>query len=158
MSTALLMCLWMQEGAGKPVVKDGLSITVVPVKATVGAGESPVLEWTLKNVSAKDVVVNVPSRWTADWQTFSLKDVKGRSWSSGLHIPGDPIETPRTLKPGESLSHQATLTAFFPDDPKQAGQEQRHLATGKYTATVTLKFTSGWTGPIVSNPVEVEVK
>ena len=147
----------------KPVVKDGLSITVLPLKATVDAGESPVLEWTLKNVSEKDVVVNVPSLWTADWQTFSLKDSKGRSWSFGMHIPGDPNESPRTLKPGESLSNQAALTAFFPDDPKQAGNEQRRLAAGKYTAVLTLRFYStpgqeGWTGPILSNPVEFEVK
>jgi len=152
----------LEPGASRPVVKEGLSVTVRPAKAVFAPNEPLVFDVSLKNVGDKTFLLCMPNdfvRWTWEVEETSSRVV----WQ--LRLRGDPdLDKPHVLElagSGQQWLDQADLGAarleygkvhtvrarfadnrFFsgPKNADDAAAYRERLKPGKYRVRVALRF------------------
>jgi RNA polymerase sigma factor (sigma-70 family) len=143
-----------------PVVKDGLEITIRPLRAVFTPKETVEVEVRLKNASDQPLRLYYPSVWINPFQRFLIEDLKtGRRWTYALIIPAEPVLLDRKFAPGEALVSKATMYRFFTvPPPGDAPREQERLAAGEYRVQATIELQANpqpqkeryWSGEITS--------
>jgi len=165
----------------EPVVKNGLSISVGPVKAAFAQKEPIALDVTLRNVS-KEPISLAGTRFVS-WRpspglTFLVKDAKSgkvRTLREGTNpMIAAPVRIQnQTLPAGKSLGVRATLDRWAwcrvpvpgkPKRQKRAFLGPGLLPPGEYRVTVRCTLGKGfgkdvtfWMGEIDANPVSLRV-
>jgi RNA polymerase sigma factor (sigma-70 family) len=152
--------------APAPVARDGLALTVRPLKEVFPAGEAPAVEVTLKNVAEKALTLHHHPSWAYPWRRFVLEEVKtGRRRICGLFFPDDPVLSDKKLSPGESLTTKQDLTQLFEVPPEnQPLRDPLRLGPGKYRLRATVRLHANprgagvyWSGELTSAWAEFEV-
>jgi len=152
--------------ASKPVVKDGLSISVRPSKAMFARGEAIGLEVTFANVSTKPLTLGGSRmlRWMPTGGfTFIIKNVKTgevRTLRAGMNpMIRAPVRMEnKTIAAGKSVMVPAAIDRWSwsmqPVPARGAARARKlrkYLGTdmlpgGTYQVTVSCKFGKGWSG------------
>jgi RNA polymerase sigma factor (sigma-70 family) len=149
-----------------PVAKDGLAITVRPLKQVFAAGEAPAIEVTLKNVSKKDLTLHHHPAWAYPSRRFVIEEIQEeRQRTCGLFFPDDPVLADRKLAPGESVAAKQDLTQLFEVPPENKPlRDPVRLAPGKYRVSATVRLQANpagagayWSGELTSAWAEFEV-
>jgi RNA polymerase sigma factor (sigma-70 family) len=152
--------------APAPVTRDGLALTLRPLKAVFPAGEAPAVEVTLKNVADKALTLHHDPSWAYPSRRFVLEEVEtGRQRTCGLFFPNDPVLTDKKLSPGESLTTKQDLSHLFEVPPKnQPLRDPLRLGPGKYRLRATVRLHANprgaggyWSGELTSAWAEFEV-
>jgi hypothetical protein len=158
----------------KPVERDGLAVTIRPLKAAFAPGEALEFEVTFKNVS--DEPIRLPDR-PQNYQTWefhlaragSKKSIKGRN----VLPAGKPAKAAPTapLKPDETMSVNIKLDGAyaFAEGAWDAKRAFRQLPEGRYRLRAEIKFAESarrdknparvWAGaPLLTRPAEFAVE
>jgi len=163
---------------GQAAVKDGLAVTVTPVKKVFAAKEDPAFEICYKNVSDKAFLLpdqpGLYGFWTyyieslSDNKTFTARSILPKG-AGALAEPAGPIQ------PGADLKVTVPLPAnAFGIVEGNWGNELRpknalmRLPPGKYRVKIHIAFVQGledkvrvapiWpAGEIITQPVEIEI-
>jgi hypothetical protein len=164
-----------KPASSKPVVQNGLSISVQPAKALFAQGEPIVLNVTFKNVSKKTLTLegSRQMRWhPGRGVEFVVTDAAGKK--QVLHEGTDPrIMAPvrienKTLAAGGTLLVQASITRWswsIAASPKEApggGKARKFLgpnvlSPGTYAITVRCEFGTFWVTKPQANPVSIKI-
>jgi hypothetical protein len=173
-----------QPKPSPPVVKDGLSLSVKPVKAVFARREPIVLEVTIKNVGKKPITLAGTRflRWRpSPGLAFVVTDLASKQPRTLNEGTNPMIRAPvrlenKTLAPAATLLVRASLDrwswhmAAAPARPGAKGRKVRQylgpdvLPGGTYTIVVRCKLGEGypktavfWTGEIEAKPVSLKV-
>jgi RNA polymerase sigma factor (sigma-70 family) len=151
--------------AGSPVVKDGLSVTVVTHKDYYTRGERPAVSIDFKNTTNKPITFHNPAHAVRIW-TFAFTDLK-RTVKWEAHYPaGINTLPPQKIAAGESA---ALYVDFYQVDYQAVDADRartvKELPPGRYRLTITVKlddlpaaqFANAWSGEIRTNSVEFEI-
>jgi hypothetical protein len=160
------------QPAVKAVVKDGLSVIATPPKATFAADEPIQFTVQFKNVSDKPFMLH-DAEYFLGWR-ICFEDRRAKEqWLFRKTIKDRrEVPVPKTLKPGDSMDVPVSLEPngdFRLQDPqaKADAVELSLLPVGRYVMTVEMDLKGSpapgkwefpfWTGPITSQPVEMEI-
>ena len=171
--------------ASKPVVKDGLSISVRPGRSVFARGETIALEVTFGNVSKKPLTLGGSRmlRWMPTGGfTFIIKNVKTGETKTLRAGMNPMIRAPvrmenKTIAAGKSVMVPAAIDRWswsMQPAPARGGARGRQLRKylgpdmlpgGTYQIVVSCKFGKGfgrgeqkfWIGDIAAGPVIVKV-
>jgi len=159
----------------KPVVKDGVSISVLTDRATIAAGEQPEFAVRFLNTSADYInLYDVDAFW--DW-TFEFTNVEKGVPEPGpwrLKMDSIPHRYPiahKQIKAGESLDLAInlndppfTFVYEYAGPMRRTIMPVRHLSPGTYQMRITIglknPFGPGyhlWEGPATSEPIEFTI-
>ena len=160
--------------APKPVERDGLAVTIRPLKAAFAPGEALEFEVTFKNVS--DEPIRLPDR-PQNYQTweFHLARAGYKKGLTGRNVlpAGKPAKAVPTaaLKPDETVSVNVRLDGAyaFAEGAWDAKRAFRQLPEGRYRLRAEIKFAEParrdknparvWAGaPLLTRPAEFVIE
>ena len=157
--------------------KDGLSVTIKPVKPVFAVEEHLVFDVTFKNMSEKPFRLMDPTRFYADsdplqWANWTHTFLPGPKEAIGLSRDRRAAPRIRLLQPGDELTVRPIINGafrFLPPGKKRADVDVRGLPAalpeGRHQYQPTIKFSGVrdndpipfWTGEITAKPAEFTI-
>lgn len=158
----------------KPVVKDGLELTVTLARQVYARQENPLPTVTFKNVARTAFTLD-DLEWVWNWAMFFENTTTKQRWQMVCRLSDKEMDTAPTSVPVR-LPPNGTLVVTVPNHPSihfmlngdETEKSVKHLPPGHYRLTVEIQqdaankpdpsATPPWFGTLRSQPVELEIK